>query len=1131
MVLPLPSSKQLLFVNLLLCIIGSSSFAQTYCTPKYNFVDCNTLQRRVYIYNVTLNNRTYSSSCSQAGYGGLVNSVNDPIVLTSGNYYNMTVNTYDYDSRTYSAYYNQSNYAVWIDYDNNGVFDNYELIKSGSSSTFSLYSYSNAAGNYRMRIRVRPNTATDDPCIAHDYGETEDYIVRIIPLSPAVTSSQYQYPCANTSFTLSATGCPYGTIQWRDQSDNFVGNNPASVQTAQNKSYYATCNVNGTVSSPSTKVYVYPTNISPPAVSSNNYNLTVGQSAALTATGCSGTVTWSNGQTGTQITVAPTQNTTYSATCSASYYTYCTSAKSNEISLTINAPSAPAISATKNNVCPNESVTLSASNCSGTIKWSTGASSSSISVSPTQKTDYSASCVINNVEGAKATTTITVNPATAIITQPNQAVVCEAGQVSFVVSATGNNLGYSWSRNGQILTDSSATTTQLLLRNVIPANNGTYQVKVTGACGTVSSNAVSLQVSPKMAASNSTQAATCSGDANGVITVSVLGGLDNKQYRLTAQNDYQPSPTFTNLRAGSYMIQVRDQAGCTAETQAEVKQPDRITFTVKAPVNAKCAGGSDGAVNVEATGGNGGFNYSIDGRANQSSGQFLSLKANTTYTLKATDAKGCSETTNALIGAPNQLIVAPTPVSVLCNGESSGKISVVASGGTGTNYQYQLGQNTPQSNSSFNNLKAGIYSITVKDDNGCEGKADVTLNEPSSLSISAIAALVSCISDTSASVTASAIGGTGPYQYQLGTRSLQSTNLFTGIREGSFAIMAKDANGCTANSTVAIKKAEPLLLQATPQAASCCTCPNGSVALMSSGGIGQKQYEVGQSGFQQSNAFKGLLPGQYPITVRDETGCPTSTTITITNATPVTLALTNIKNVNCAGGRDGAATVQVISSVGGLLYAWKTKNPSDSLGTSATVTRLPEGEFTVTVTDSNRCTSVKSGTLVAQNPLPPKPTITQSGGNLVSSAQSGVQWYSGPDLRTGKPVAGANQPTLTPYLSSPYFVVVTLNGCASPPSDVLSFVLTALDPLAPISIRVLPNPISDQLRIEIDQQVRSSVHIRLSDLAGRTILDVQTPVFIGKGQFTWPLQQGNAGVYLLQAEADTRHATERVIIH
>lgn len=1138
-----------LFIITLFVLFGMVSplVAQQYCTPKYNFVDCNTLQRRAYIYNVQLNNRTFSTGCSQAGYAGIVNQtstgVSDPIVLTSGFSYAMTVNTSEYDSRTYSGYNNQTFFAVWIDYDNNGVFDNLERIREGNSSNFSFTLRNNVAGTYRMRVR----TQTTDPCAVMDYGETEDYTLKVVPPVPAVVDYDNAYIyCINSSYTLTANGCEGGTIRWYENNGKtFVGNNPATVKLSQgfNNSYsstfYATCTINGLESNPASK-NIYVQSVPPPSISSNNYNLTIGQTATLTAIGCSGgsyQTKWSNGAIGAQINVSPTQTTRYTATCSVGArfpQEGCTSAASNEVTVAVNAPSAPSISASKNIVCPNESVTLTAGNCTGTIKWSTGASGvTSITAAPTQQTDYSASCVISGIEGAKATTTVSVNPVTTITTQPNRNAVCEGTQTTFGVVATGSgNLTYLWSRNGQALTDSSATTSQLVLRNVTTAANGNYQVRVTGACGQLQSTAVDLQVSPKMTATAVGTQANCSGDASGLITVSTSGGLGDKQIRLGDQGDFKTASTITGLRAGSYTVQVRDAIGCPTQATATVGQPDRITFKITAPISAKCADGSDGAVIVEATGGNGGYAYAINGGTSQPSGQFLNLKANTAYIIRVVDAKGCSETTNVSIGAPNRISVNATPKSVLCADGNTGSINVTASGGNGI-YRYQLDQNPQQTGASFANLKAGTYTVTVKDTNGCAGTSTVSVVQPVPVQVTAIATLVSCVSDTSASVNVTATGGTGSYRYQVGQRMFPAGNTtLTGFRVGSYTITAKDANECTASTAVTINRAEPLLAQAATQPASCCTCSDGVVTLTSSGGIGSKQYQLDQSAFQPSVTFRTIKPGQHTVLVRDETGCVTSLTATVTNATAATLTLTNLKNVSCAGGHDGSATIQVNGRQNGpLTYGWQTKNPSDSLGASATVTRLPEGEFTVTVTDTNRCTVSATASLTAQNPLPPKPTITTSGGNLVSSATSGVQWFSGTDLKTGKPVPGATQATFTPFQSSPYFVLVTANGCASLPSDAVSFILTALEPTMLLMLRVLPNPISGELRVEVDQPDRATLRIELIDVNGRTILNEQTPAFSGKRQFAWPLQNANAGVYLLQAEAGLRQTVQRVVVN
>ena len=116
---------------------------------------------------------------------------------------------------------------------------------------------------------------------------------------------------------------------------------------------------------------------SAPSVSINNATICSGNSATLTATGCAGTVTWSNGATGTTTSVSTTGS--YTATCTVSG---CTSGNSNTVSLTVNStPSAPSITIDNSTICSNDEATLSATGCSGgTITWSNGATGTSTSI-------------------------------------------------------------------------------------------------------------------------------------------------------------------------------------------------------------------------------------------------------------------------------------------------------------------------------------------------------------------------------------------------------------------------------------------------------------------------------------------------------------------------------------------------------------------------------------------------------------------------------------------------------------------------------------------------------------------------------------------------------------------------------
>ncbi|QMW01867.1 gliding motility-associated C-terminal domain-containing protein [Spirosoma foliorum] len=105
----------------------------------------------------------------------------------------------------------------------------------------------------------------------------------------------------------------------------------------------------------------------PPVITGSAKFICRNESVVLTATGCTGTVIWSNGDTGNTITIKPQQTTKYTAICRAK--PGCISCFADVWKVTVNTPAAPTVTASSKLICPNESVTLTASNCKGTVRW------------------------------------------------------------------------------------------------------------------------------------------------------------------------------------------------------------------------------------------------------------------------------------------------------------------------------------------------------------------------------------------------------------------------------------------------------------------------------------------------------------------------------------------------------------------------------------------------------------------------------------------------------------------------------------------------------------------------------------------------------------------------------------------
>lgn len=300
-----------------------------------------------------------------------------------------------------------------------------------------------------------------------------------LPIKPAVTTDKNSV-CGTDKATLTASGCN-GTITWYRPGDNGgvqVGTGATLAVSAG--TYYATCTTNCGKSDASTPVTIGSGDKpNAPSIQADRLAVCETEKATLTASGCAGTLNWSNGATGTSIQVG---KGTYSVTCT----TACgTSAASQSVTIgTTNKPAAPAVTADKLKVCGDEKATLTASGCAGTVNWSNGATGSSIQVGPGT---YTATCTTScGTSGASIAVTIgTSEKPLAPAVSADKLTVC--GDEKATVTATGCSGILNWS-NG-------AT------GNSIQVGAGTYSVTCTTACGTSAASAtVTVRPSDKPAA-------------------------------------------------------------------------------------------------------------------------------------------------------------------------------------------------------------------------------------------------------------------------------------------------------------------------------------------------------------------------------------------------------------------------------------------------------------------------------------------------------------------------------------------------------------------------------------------------------------------------------------------------------
>jgi len=460
----------------------------------------------------------------------------------------------------------------------------------------------------------------------------------------------------------------------------------------------------------------------------------------------------------------------------------------------------------------------------------------------------------------------------------------------------------------------------------------------------------------------------CNGDSTGVIRIDIIQpSLAPYDYVLTRQSgvvveSVQNIPviqySFTGLSAGTYNVTVTDATGnFKTITGIIITEPAKINVSLNAQVNVTCPGGNDGSATVSANGGTGALSYSWNTIPVQTATTATAL-ATGTYNATVTDANGCQAVVPVVITEPTEIVISiSSQTNIACYGDSTGSVTVSASGGTGT-FSYSWDTNPVQSSATVTGVPAGTYQVTVTDANSCSKVKSVTITQPAALLISSIAISnnVSCYGFDDGAATVQVSGGTTPYSYLWNTVPVQNSATAVGLTSGNYTVLVTDVNGCTSSSSVSINEPTPISGVITAQINVRCRGDNtGSATVAASGGTGVYSYSWNTALVQTSATAVGLSAGTYLASIMDSNGCQTTVPVSITEPTEIVISIGLQANVNCFGESTGSATASANGGTGAFIYSWN----SVPVQTTPTATGLAAGTYQVTVTDSIGCIKVQ----------------------------------------------------------------------------------------------------------------------------------------------------------------------------
>lgn len=512
---------------------------------------------------------------------------------------------------------------------------------------------------------------------------------------------------------------------------------------------------------------------------------------------------------------------------------------------------------------------------------------------------------------------------------------------------------------------------------------GTYAVTVTNAgCEGNDSITISVNPLPDAAISPSGSISICDGNAQ---TLTVSGGDSYLWSTAETSTSIVVSPM-----ADTYFY-VTATNSCGSDVDSVQILVNGANATITASLDSVCQGQS-----VELTA-SGGVNYSW------STGETTQVitdtpLSSTTYSVTVS-GNGCEDSTDIYVVVKPAITATVSPTEI-CSGETA---TLSVSGGS--SYAWSTGESAQTI--SVSPASTTTYYITVTN-SGCSDSTEV------SVTVNALPD-VNLGNDTSFCV-GSALNLEAQNSGATYIWNDASTNQTLNVTlAGNYSVTVTDANGCESADTISVS------VNSLPEinlGNDTSICQGASVILDAQNTGATYQW----SDLTTNQTLLVSSAGTYSVTVTDVNSCQGSDEIVISMGTTPDVSLGNDTSL-CEGG-------SIVLNAGGVgyTYAWSTAS------TNSSITVATAGDYSVTVTSSDDCTS--SDTIsIGINSLPivslGNDTSFCEGNSITLDAENTGATYAWSDNSTNQ--------TMLVNTSGTYSVTVTTaENCSSSNSIVVS---------------------------------------------------------------------------------------------
>jgi len=870
---------------------------------------------------------------------------------------------------------------------------------TGGSTT--LVPTVNAGGTYQLKVTSSVNGCTN----------TSTTTVAGNNVPPSLSTTNGALSCTNTSAILTTTtNAPTPTFAWTGPNGYTSAAQSPSVGVSGSYSVIVTNPASGCTN---TAVATVTSNTTPPGASATGGTLTC-VTAQVTLGSSSTAPQVSYAWTGPNGYTANVQNPTVNAEGAYNVVVVdagngCSSTAVANVNLNTTAPAA--VASTPGNLnCNTAQMQLSGNGSSQgtnfTYQWVTTSGNiveGFTTLTPLVNAPGSYRLVVSNADNG-CTSTAETNvfqspPVTSAISAQTDVLCNGAANGSATVAPGGGNNAYSytWS-NG-------ATTASV--GNLVA---GTYLVTVTdGENCTASSSAVITQPAP-LAANTTATAQTANGVNDGTATAVPTGGTSTYTY---AWSNGGTTADVTGLAPGTYTVVVTDANACSVIETVTVNTFNCSLSANISGMNISCFGANNGTAMVALTGAANPVTYAW---SNGATTQTVNGLAAGTYSVAVTDANNCPATLNVSIVEPTQLATNASATHQTANGVNDGTATAAPTGGAGI---YAYAWSNGGTTASITNLAPGTYTVVVTDANACTATQTVVINSFNcAIATQTTATNVTCAGAANGSISLAQTGGAAPFTYAWSNGG--NSAIINNLVPGTYTVSMTDANGCQAVASASVTEPAPysnFAVQTSHPA-----CPNettGSASVTLSGGTAP--YNFAWSNGATTSSIANLNAGAYSLTVTDQNGCATNTSMAIvaTDNVPPTVS---VQNATLPLNSIGSATVTLAT-----VHAQFADNCSvaSAVVSPASFDCSQKGPqtVTVTVTDQAGLVATATATVVVVDDLAPTLACPNS---VRACANNNTVNFNPPVASDNCPLAGGQMNQTSGLPSGSAFPVGTM---------------------------------------------------------------------------------------------------------